>query len=377
MNIAVNTRLLLKGRLDGTGWFTFETLKRIAMAHPRHRFMFFFDRPYSRDFIFSGNVEPFILPPQSRHPVLWYLWFEHSLPKILKSTGADIFVSPDGYLSLSSDIPSLAILHDINFMHRPDFHPFFTRIYYRHFFPKFASKASRIATVSEYSRNDISNTFGIPSEEIDVVYNGASELYTPLSGEEKVEAKKQYAGGKDYFIFAGSFHKRKNVAGLLDAYECFKRETGKDIKLVLVGEKMHGYPLMEKTLERLTFRKDIIFTGRMEPVDLRKVYGAAIALVYIPFFEGFGIPVLESMCCDTPVIASNRTSLPEVAGDAALLVDPGNIRSVVEGMIRVSSDESLRRSLVEKGRVRRKLFSWDITAALLWKSIEKTLDPEK
>ena len=377
MNIAVNTRLLLKGKLDGIGWFAFETLKRITNAHPEHQFLFFFDRPYSRDFIFSGNVEPFILPPQSRHPFLWYLWFEHSVSKILKSTGADIFVSPDGYLSLSADIPSLAVMHDINFMHRPEFHPFITRTYYRHFFPKFAVKARRIATVSEYSRNDIKNTFGIRSEKIDVVYNGAAELYSPLSGEEKVAAKNQYAGGKDYFIFAGSFHKRKNVDGLLDAYECFRRETGQDIKLVLAGEKMHGYPLMEKTLERLSFRQDIIFAGRMEPPDLRKAYGAAIALVYIPFFEGFGIPVLESMCCDTPVIASDRTSLPEVTGDAALLVDPGNIRSVVEGMIKVSSDENLRRTLVELGRVRRKLFSWDLTADLLWKSIETTFTTEK
>ena len=377
MRIAVNTRLLLPGKLEGIGWFTAETLQRITRAHPEHEFLFLFDRPFSEEFIFSDNITPLVVSPQSRHPFLWYTWFEYSLPAVLKRSGAGLFLSPDGYLSLSANIPSLPVIHDINFMHKPGFHPWLAGKYYRHFFPRFAAKAARIATVSEYSKRDICDTFGIPPEKTDVVYNGAGDVFTPLNGEEKAHVKNELTGGSDYFIFVGSFHERKNICGLLKAFDSFRSETGQKFKLVLVGEKMNGYSRMERTLSDMRFSADVIFTGRMGAADLRKAYGASIALVFIPFFEGFGIPVLEAMNCDIPVIASNRTSIPEVAGEAAHLVDPENIRSVIDGMIKVATDEKYRETLIQRGAERRNLFSWERTADLLWGSIESVINPQR
>ena len=373
MLIAVNTRLLLPGKLEGIGWFAAETLKRITKSHPEHQFLFIFDRPFSDEFIFSDNVTPVMVSPQSRHPVLWYIWLEHSLPKVLRNRGADIFFSPDGYLPLKIKIPAVSVIHDINFMHRPDFHPLLTRSYYRYFFPRFAAKAERVVTVSEFSRIDIANTFGISESKVDVVYNGAGTSYTPLSANEKEIARDNLTGGRDYFLYVGSLNKRKNICGLLDAYERFRTESGKEIKLVLAGERMYSYPELSGRIEKMRFGEDVIFKGRMEPPDLRKAYGAATALVYIPFYEGFGIPLLEAMYCDTPVIASNITSIPEVAGDAAILVDPYDTGSIVKGMLRLTGDMDLRDSLIARGRVRRKLFSWDRTSDLLWQSIEKVI----
>lgn len=374
MKIAVNTRLLLPGKLEGIGWFAAETLKVITRSHPEHEFLFLFDRPFSDEFIFSDNITPLVVQPKTRHPLLWYTWFEVSLPRVLNSYGANLFFSPDGYLALSSEIPSVAVIHDINFMHKPEFHPWLTGKYYRHFFPRFAARANRIATVSEYSKNDISRTFRIPREKIDVVYNGAGNIYTPLNREERVEVKNEFTAGSDFFLFVGSFHIRKNICGLLKSYESFRnRAAGKDVKLVLAGERMYDYPKMDKVLSIMRFKSDVIFTGRLEPPVLRKLYGAALSLVYIPFFEGFGIPVLEAMNCDTPVIASNRTSLPEITGEAAHLVDPDCIESVTEGMLKILYCDSYRISLIERGRIRRKLFSWERTAGLLWKSIEKAI----
>ncbi len=377
MRIAVNTRLLLPGKLEGIGRFTAETLQRITRAHPEHEFLFLFDRPFSGEFIFSGNIIPLVVPPQSRHPFLWYTWFEYSLPRVLKRTGASLFLSPDGYLSLSADIPSLPVIHDINFIHKPEFHRWLAGKYYCHFFPRFAAKAARIATVSEYSKNDICHTFGISPGKTDVVYNGAGDVFTPLNGEEKADVKNRLAGGSDYFIFVGSFHERKNICGLLKAFDSFRSETDQKFKLVLVGERMNGYNRMERTLSDMRFGRDVIFTGRMESADLRKAYGASIALVFIPFFEGFGIPVLEAMNCDIPVIASNLTSIPEVAGEAAHLVDPENNRSVTDGMIKVASDEKYRETLIQRGAERKKLFSWERTTDLLWESIESVIKSER
>ena len=370
MKIAVNARLLLPGKLEGIGWFASETLKRITLSHPEHQFLFLFDRPFSPGFIFSSNIAPVVIAPQARHPLLWYHWFEYSVPRILSNMKADLFFSPDGYLSLSSEVPSVPVIHDINFMHYRGFHPWLTGRYYRYFFPRFAARARRIVTVSEYSSADISRTFGIKNEKIDVVYNGVKGIFTPLQEEEKTEVRNDIACGEEYFIFVGSFHERKNIIGLLCAYESFRHKLPCNIKLVLVGEKMYKYSQMENTLKGMKFREDVIFTGRMEPPELRRTYGAAIALVFIPWFEGFGVPVIEAMSCDTPVIISNRASLPEVAGNAAHVVDPVNTESVVDGMIRIATDKGYRKKLINLARIRRQSFSWERTARLLWKSLE-------
>ncbi|TVR68254.1 MAG: glycosyltransferase family 1 protein [Marinilabiliales bacterium] len=373
MRIAVNTRLLLPGKLEGIGWFACETLKRITRDHPEHDFIFLFDRPWSDEFLFSGNITPVVASPPARHPFLWYTWFEYSIPAVLRRTGAELLISPDGYIPLSTAIPSVAVIHDINFMHRPDFHPWLTRAYYRRYFPRFAERAERIATVSEYSRNDIIKTFGVSPGKVDVVYNGASEDFVPLNGEDKGLVKRDIAGGSDYFLFVGSFHRRKNVSGMLRAYDKFRCNTGTDIKLVLAGERMYDYPEMEKTISGMKFADDLVFTGYLDQLELRRVYGAAVALVYIPFFEGFGIPLLEAMSCDTPVIASNRTSVPEVVGNAAHIVDPDDPVGVAEAMARLAKDPEYRKVLVERGRERRNFFSWDQTSRLLWDCIEKVI----
>ncbi|HSH53046.1 MAG TPA: glycosyltransferase, partial [Bacteroidales bacterium] len=201
MNIAVNTRLLIKNKLEGIGWFTFETFKRITQNHPEHQFYFIFDRPFDHDFIFSDNVHPVIIGPQARHPFLFYLWFEFSIPKILQKINADIFISPDGYLSLRSPMNSLAVIHDINFMHFPKGLPFLYQKYYQYFFPKFAKKAGRIVTVSEFSKKDINKQFLINNNLIDVVYNGANDIYQPISDAEKEKIKQKFSQGNDFFIF--------------------------------------------------------------------------------------------------------------------------------------------------------------------------------
>lgn len=374
MRIAVNTRLLLPGKLEGIGWFACETLKRITRANPGHEFMFLFDRPFSKEFIFSDNINPLVLPPQSRHPLLWYYWFEHSVPRLLRKLKADFYLSPDGFMPLSITIPSCIVIHDINFIHHPGYHNWLTGKYYRRYFPLFARKADRIATVSYYSKNDINQSLGISTEKIDVVYNGSSEKFIPVSSKDKEVVKNTLTGGNDYFIYAGSFHKRKNICRLLQAFDRFKRGTGYDLKLVLAGNRMHNYPEMERTFSEMSFRNEVIFAGHREQDELRMIYGAASALVYVPLFEGFGLPVLEAMNCDIPVITSNCTSLPEVAENAALLVDPSNVQSIADAMQRITEGDGIGKDLVARGRERRKVFSWDRTADLLWHSINRAAD---
>ena len=371
--VAVNTRLLMPGKLDGIGWFTYETLKRISLWHPEIHFIFLFDRKYSKEVVFGDNVTPVILGPPTRHPILWVYWFECRVRRYLKKAKPDLFLSTDGFLSLGAKTPSVAVIHDINFEHRPGDVPFLVRKYYRFFFPRFTRKASRIVTVSEYSRRDIINQYDVPEDKIDLAYNGANERFVPLTQARVEEVRKEYTAGAPYFVFVGSLHPRKNITNLLKAFQLFKDEIRGDFKLVLVGEKFFLTKPMEEQLEKMKNSDDVIFTGRLSPDQLNNVLGAAWAMTFVPYFEGFGIPIVEAMKCDIPVVASKVTSLPEIAGDAAIFTSPESPGSIRDGMIRIVRETGLREELIEKGRKRRELFSWDHTAEKLWLSIEKVL----
>jgi glycosyltransferase involved in cell wall biosynthesis len=377
LRIAVNTRLLIKNKLEGIGWFTFESLKRMVSAHPEHEFFFIFDRDYSNEFIFSSNVTPVVIGPPARHPVLFYIWFEFSIPAALKKIKADLFISPDAYLSLKTNVPTLLVIHDLNFEHYPEMVPFLARKHYQYFTPKFAKKADRIATVSNFSKEDIVKQYHIDPEKIDVVFNGANEKFLPVNEETKKKTKEQFCGGNEYFIFIGALNPRKNLVNLFKALDIFKTQKTSNTKLLVVGEKMWWNKEIKSTFEKMKFQDDVVFTGRLSPEILKNVIGSSIALTYVSFFEGFGIPIVEAFRMEIPVITSSVTSMPEIAGDAAILVDPFNPQQIADAMLRIDSDKILREKLIQKGKQRSHLYSWDKTADNLWKSVEKIIIERK
>jgi len=373
MNIVVNTRFLLKDKLEGIGWFTYETLKRITRNHPEHTFYFLFDRPYSEEFVFAKNVIPLVYGPPARHPFLYYIWFEWVVPKVLKKYKADIFVSTDGHLSLSTKTPSLQVVHDINYAHYPKYIPFVARKYLEIYFPKFIKRADRIATVSEFSKQDVISHYGYPSTKIDVVYNGANEDYCPVSVEIITATRKKYSDDKPYFLYVGSLHPRKNITNLLKAFDKFRTDTKTQVKLLIVGKAYWWNSEMENEYKKIIHNEDIVFIGRVDTDVLKNLLASSLAVTYVSIFEGFGIPVLEAMYCGVPVITSNTSSMPEVGGNAALYVDPFNVDSIANAMKNVFSDENLRKTLIENAKVRKQEFTWDKTADKLWNSIEKLM----
>jgi glycosyltransferase involved in cell wall biosynthesis len=374
LKIAVNTRLLIPGRLDGIGRFADETLRIITTKHPEHEFVFYFDRKPDEQFIYNQNIKPVVLQPPARHPFLFLAWFEASLPLHFMRSKPDVFLSPDGFLSLTTNIKSVGVIHDLNFEHFPEDIPFLVRKYYSNLFPRFARKASRIATVSEYSKSDIANTYHIDSEKIDVVYNGAGSIFKPLPLNEKEVTKQKFSQGNEYFFFIGTLHPRKNLVNLFKAFDLFKRNTSGSTKLLLAGARMWWTDEIRLAYEGMEYRDDVIFTGRVTDIELASLMASALALTYVSYFEGFGIPILEAFHCDTPVITSNVTSMPEVAGNAAVLIDPFSITSIADAMQKVASDEGFREKLIVEGRKQREQFSWERTAEKLWECVEKTLE---
>lgn len=371
--IAVNVRFLIKGKLEGIGLFTYETLKLIVRDNPDVEFFFLFDRAYDPEFIFGPNVKPVVLFPQARHPFLWFWWFEVSVAGWLNKHKPDLFLSTDGYGCLRTEVPQVLVMHDLAYEHFKDHVPVLTRSYYQHYMPRYAHKATRIATVSEFSKSDIIKQYGIKPSLIDVVYNAAKEVYQPVGLETQLETKQRVANGCDYFVYVGSIHPRKNIARMLAAFEIFKHQTGSSKKMVIVGRMAWHYKDVNDALAKMKHRDDVLFAGHVEPEELGRIVASAYAMVYVSLFEGFGIPIVEAMSCRIPVITSNISSMPEAAGDAAILVDPTSTNDIAEAMIKLVANKQLYNSLVERGQQQLKKFSWQLSADKLWQSCMKAL----
>ncbi len=363
MNIAINTRFLLPRKMEGFGWFTYEITRHIVLAHPEHTFYFFFDRAYDKRFVFSDNVVPVVLSPQARHPILFKIWFNYSVTQALNKYKIDLFFSPDGYLSLKTKVKQIGVIHDLNFEHFPQDIPKSPRRYLLKYFKQFAQKASHIITVSNYSKKDIVNLYGVDENKITVAYNGSSDHFKLQPESVKLEIRSKYTSGQEYFVYVGAIHPRKNVERLIEAYHRFKLKTKSETKLLIVGENLWGSDVNQSA-------DDIIYTGHVQIEELAKIVGSAKALCLVSYFEGFGIPLVEAMQSGVPLLSGNLTALPEVAGGAAVLVDPFSIESIRDGMEDLDNDQELRDRLIKKGLERSKLFNWEQSAKVIWNEIE-------
>lgn len=373
MNIAINTRFLIKGKLEGFGHFTHETLKRMCQAHPEHRFYFLFDRSFDPSFLVSDNCEGVILHPPARHPILWYIWFEWSVKRWLQKNKPDIFISTDGYACLGTDVKQICVIHDLAFEHFGDAVNSLVVKYMRYFTPKFCNKVKRIATVSEYSKQDIMKQYNIDSDKIDVVYNGARELYHVVSDDIKIQTRNEFSSGEAYFLSVSSMHPRKNIVRVLKAFDAFKKANNTKTKLLLVGRMAWKTGEIMQVYEAMAYKSDVIFTGYINDDVLARITASARAMVYVSLFEGFGIPIIEAMQCGVPVICSNNTSCAEVASNAALLVDPYKTDSIKDAFIEIESNQNLRLDFTQKGLENCKRFSWELTANKLWDAVIKTM----
>ena len=374
MKIAVNCWVLRNKDIDGIGNFTIETLKILIPNHPEIDFMILCDKNFTEDYFDFPNAKKYHIFPPYRHPILYMVYMEIVVGLFLKKHQPDLFISMEGFLCLSTKCKQLPLVYDLNFEHQPQDLPFRNRFYFRTFYPKFARKATRIATISEYSKKDICNTYKISAEKIDNVSCGVKEKFYPLQEELKKETRIRYADGKEYFFFIGSMHPRKNIVRLLQAFEKFKIKTNAGLKLILAGNIFWGDETVQSTLHEMGSKADVIFAGRVSDDELVNLLGSAFALTFVPTFEGFGLPIVEAFQCDVPVISSNTTSMPEVVGNAGLLANPFNVEDIALQMQLLFNDEYSRTDLIKKGRTQKTIFTWEKTANMLYQSIEKAVN---
>ena len=377
MIIAVNTRFLIPGNLEGYGHFLQEILQRITVSHPEHQFLFIFDRPYSNGYNWGPNVRSILIGPPARHPLLWKLWYDVKIPAVLRKFKADVFVSADGFCSLRTKVPQCLVVHDLAFLHYPAFNKRTHLFYYKRYTPKFLAKAGSLVTVSEFSKKDIITQYDIQAEKITVIYNGVRNSFKPLGVDEREAVKRQYTGGAEYFMYGGAIHPRKNLITLLKAFSLFKKRQQTGMKLVIAGRLAWHFGSFLESLKSYKYRKDVILTGYLPNDEFSRLTAGAYAMVYPSLFEGFGLPVIEAMKAEVPVITSSGTAMEEIAGDAALLANPHEQQSIASQMMLLYKDEQLRKQLIEKGKQRSLDFSWDQAAIKFWEVLVALSKKEK
>lgn len=357
----------MPNKMEGLGFYTQEICRRLVERHPEHRFFFYFDRAYDPRFIFGKSVTPRVVFPPARHPILWKIWFDYALPRYLRKDQLDLFLSPDSFASLTYSGRQMMVIHDLGFEHYPEHVPPRVRNFYQKNTPRYAHHCEHVFAVSETTLEDIHVTYGVSKDKMSVAYNGVRQPFSPKKKGVSHPLLEEMAQGQPYFLFVGAMHPRKNIAQLLRAFDLFRKKAEKPYRLLVTGRKAWMTADIEAVYNAMEFKDDVAFLGYLQVEDLSILTANAHVCAYPSLFEGFGVPLLEAMNCGVPVVTSNISCMPEIAGDAAVLVDPRSAESIAQGLQRVVEDEELYQVLSKNALRQAKKFSWDQSAEVIAK----------
>jgi glycosyltransferase involved in cell wall biosynthesis len=280
------------------------------------------------------------------------------LASAINSSKSDLFWSPGFMPPAGGKTPYVVSVHDLMHLH---YGSSLQRLYYNQIIRRLLHNAAAILTVSEYSRSELLTWTGLSPEKVVVTHNAVS---TDFSSDGD-----QYNPGFPYVLYVGNRRVYKNVNRLIEAFGIGCKNT--EIKLVLSGMED---PELFASAQKAGVADRIIFLGKIKEEELPALYRGALAVAYVSLYEGFGLPPLEAMACGTPVLTSNVTSLPEVVGDAAFIVDPFDVEAIADGLLQLTEDRELRERLIIKGLERITKFSWDISAAKTWEVLKQSVN---
>lgn len=274
-----------------------------------------------------------------------------------------VFYGPSFFVPRTLRCRTVVTLHDVMFMRHPEFlHPEWVDSL-KKMVGQATSRADAVIAVSEFTKRELVECLGLPEQRIHVIPNGIGPGFCQIADQARLDrARAKYDVTAPYALFVGRLEPKKNLGTLIRAWHEMRRMSGQRITLVVAGSKGPSYPALRGLARELGVERDIRFTGAVEGPDLPALYAGAELFVFPSLYEGFGIPVLEAMACGTPVVASTCAAVSEVAGDAALAVDPTNVEELAAAMSHVITQSELRRKLVESGLRRAKEFSWARTA---------------
>jgi glycosyltransferase involved in cell wall biosynthesis len=281
------------------------------------------------------------------------------LPKYLTRNSLDLYHSPNYVLPFFLKSPSLVTIHDLITLDYPKLCKWESVLYFKLALPRSIKKANKIVTVSEKTKTDIQTRFKIPNEKIVVTHLGISSIFRKTVDKEVLS---YYSITDKYILFVGNIEPKKNLVRLLQAYNKLNLSKNLTHKLVISGRKGWKCKKVFSTVKKLKLQESVIFTGYVPENDLPVLYSMADLFVFPSIYEGFGIPPLEAMACEVPILTSNTGALPETTGGNCLLVNPYNVNEIADGIHKLLVNEKLRKYYIEKGRNWVKQFTWERTA---------------
>lgn len=271
--------------------------------------------------------------------------------------GASLFHATEHLLMPLKAVPTVMTVHDLIFHHLPEHHKPLNRWYLNGTMPLYCRRADAIIAVSDATRRDLISAYGLPPEKIAVIHEAAAPHFQPQSEDARSRVRQDYGLPERYILYVGTIEPRKNLERLLQAWAPLY-QARECPALVIVGKRGWLSDGFFAALEACPAREGVVLTGYVQDGDLPAVYAGATAFVFPSLYEGFGLPPLEAMACGTPVICANASSLPEVVGDAALLIDPLDGASLQHALRHLSADTALQESLRAQGLARSATFSW-------------------
>jgi len=369
MKILIDLRVLTKSHFSGISEYAKLLVNNLLLADKKNEYILFYNG-YKKSALpeeWVNNPQVKVINSSMPNRILSLSNKILNLPKLDKKIEADVFFSPHfNSLSLVNPLKRVFTFHDLSFAHYPNF--FSKRDNFWHWLQDYKSQArtaGHLIAVSEFTRQDIIKNLSVNPERITKIYSGINPFYRRLPANDKnlKEFRRTRQMEKPFLFYLGTIEPRKNILAIIRSFNILKTENSfQDLRLVIAGSKGWLYEEVFRQAADSKFREDIIFWGSATLEETLYLYNSAEAFVYPSFFEGFGFPPLEAQACGLPVITSDRSSLPEVMGDSAVMVDPWRIDDMALALQDVLTSESKRRKLRKAGLANIKRFDWKKTA---------------
>ena len=360
MRIGIDGRALQDQPWSGVGQYVYHLLQALFELDKANQYHIFYNArgPLSvPEFKEYANVK--VSRTHWPNKIL-NLMFKAKLYKFAQSLALDVFFMPNlNFVALPKSVKLVAVAHDLSFEHFPEHFSRKTRLWHRVIGPRqFFVRADKIIAVSEHTKGDLMETYDIPEEKVSVVYPGVDQVSGVGDQVSGPEPKTWNLKPNSYILYFGALEPRKNIVGIIEAYELLATEVAHLPKLILAGLKSVHVPLLKKQIAQSKLRLSIILKENPTEAEKTELYRGAALFVYPSFYEGFGFPPLEAMSYGVPVVASSASSVPEVCDNAALLVSPWNVYEIKEGMKVLLRNEDLRKEYIAAGFKKAKAYSW-------------------
>lgn len=379
MIIGIDAAKLLATRPTGVELSTAELITTLLRLDTANTYWLYSPEKLT-NIVESDRIKNIVVPGKR-------LWTLRALSKEIKQRPPDVFWSPANFLPFNLPPKSVATIHDLAFQLYPQSYPILGRFLSLYTLRRAVKVATKLIAVSQQTKKDLKRYFNVPGEKIDVIYHALrSDFNQPdtrpngsagrepviLAGKPEVDINHDYPQLTKYFIYVGRLELRKNLPNVVRAFAEFQKQVTEPTQLLLAGSKGYGYPSIVKLIKQLGIESSVVIKDYISAEQLPTLYKKSLGLIFASQYEGFGLNILEGFAAGVPVLTSDLGAMSEIAGGAALLVDPDDIDAISGGMKQLFQDENLRRVLIEKGTARLADFNWERSAEKLielWKNL--------